>query len=427
MSNIRSPQQPAVAPVVILIGSIAMLFITAASPHLVAVSLKDITVDFGGGRTIPSSAFALTYIGSGIGGILMGWVVDRYGFAIPAFVGAIMVSLGGLLTSIVDQSWQLLAIYAVMFGLSGQGALAAPAMANISRWYYKKRAMAVGMVSSGQALAGIVWLPVFGWAVDLIGWRDLYYLFGAVALMVLMPVAWMIRHRPPAPPPPKPAAPPEPGSELDKAASEILPKGPALSIATIQVTLTIAILGCCLAMAMPLAHLVALVTDVGYSRIEGATVLSAVLFSAFISRAVLLGLIAGKIGGLWSLLVFSGVQGAMLGLFTIVDQLWTLYACAILFGLGYGGIFPIYAVAVRDHLPHHQTGWRTGVIFSSGAVAMGAGGWLGGYMFDATGSYDAPFLIGVAANAFNVVLVIWLIAMLKPLTQRKISLSAAAG
>ena len=75
--------------------------------------------------------FALTYIGSGFGGILMGWVVDRLGFAIPAFAGAIMVSLGGLLTSIVDQPWQLLAIYGVMFGLSGQGALAAPAMANL--------------------------------------------------------------------------------------------------------------------------------------------------------------------------------------------------------------------------------------------------------------------------------------------------------
>ena len=58
-------------------------------------------------------------------------------------------------------------------------------------------------------------------------------------------------------------------------------------------------------------------------------VLSAVLFSAFISRA--LGLIAGR-GGLWSLLVFSGVQGSMLGLFTISEQLWALYACAILFG-----------------------------------------------------------------------------------------------
>ena len=145
-----------------------MLFITGASPYLVAVSLKDMTGDFGGGRTIPSSAFALTYR-IGIGGILMGWVVDRLGFAIPAFTGAIMVSPSGLLTSVVDQPWQLLAIYGVVFGLSGQGALAALTMANISDKYEQKRAMAVGMVSSGQALAGIIWLPIFGWAVDLIG------------------------------------------------------------------------------------------------------------------------------------------------------------------------------------------------------------------------------------------------------------------
>ena len=111
MPNPNLKTEARIDPAIILVGSIVMLFITGASPYLVAVSLKDMTEDFGGGRTIPSSAFALTYIGSGFGGILMGWVVDRYGFAIPAFTGAIMVSLGGLLTSVVEQPWQLLAIY----------------------------------------------------------------------------------------------------------------------------------------------------------------------------------------------------------------------------------------------------------------------------------------------------------------------------
>ncbi len=405
-----------VDPATILIGSITMLFITAAASHLVAISLKDMTVDFGGGRTIPSSAFALTYAGSGIGGILMGWVVDRYGFAIPAFVGAIMVSLGAFLTSIVEHSWQLLTIYAIMFGLSGQGALAGPAMANISRWYDKGRARAVGMVSSGQALAGIVWLPIFGWAIDIVGWRDLYYLFGAVSLMILMPIAWMIRHRPPKQLPVRRNIPKQKRSELMNNGFDTSQKPPKLSDTSIQILLTISILGCCLAMAMPLAHLVALVTDVGYSRIEGATVLSTVLFAAFLSRAILLGLIAGRIGGLWSLLIFSSVQGLMLGLFTIAEHLWVLYACAILFGLGYGGIFPIYAVVVREHLPSTQTGWRTGVVFGAGAIAMGAGGWLGGVLFDATGSYEMPFLVGVTTNAFNVLLIGSLIAIVKPLT-----------
>ena len=406
-----------VDPATILIGSITMLFVTAAAPHLVAISLKDMTADFGGGRTIPSSAFALTYAGSGFGGILMGWVVDRYGFAIPAFVGAIMVSLGAFLTSVVEEPWQLLTIYAIMFGLSGQGALAAPAMANISRWYEKGRARAVGMVSSGQALAGIVWLPIFGWAIDIVGWRDLYYLFGAVSLMILMPVAWTIRHRPPKQSSVKRDILTQNRSDKTHNKFDDSKKHQNLSDNSIQILLTISILGCCLAMAMPLAHLVALVTDVGYSRIEGATVLSTVLFSAFLSRAILLGLIADRIGGVWSLLIFSSVQGLMLGLFIIADNLWILYVCAVLFGLGYGGIFPIYAVVVREHLPSTQTGWRTGVIFGAGAIAMGLGGWLGGYLFDVTGSYETPFLIGVITNVFNVFLIGSLISILKPLTK----------
>jgi len=46
-------------------------------------------------------------------------------------------------------------------------------------------------------------------------------------------------------------------------------------------------------------------------------------------------------------------------------------------------------------------------------VAMGVGGWMGGYLFDLTGSYTSPFLVGAAFNAANVVLVIYLIYRLR--------------
>ena len=91
----------------------------------------------------------------------------------------------------------------------------------------------------------------------------------------------------------------------------------------------------------------AFVTDVGHTaRIEGATVLSAVLFSAFISRAIFLRLIAGRIGRLWSLLI-SGVQGSMLGLFTISNNFGHCTRVRFCLAWAMGGIFPIYSVAVE--------------------------------------------------------------------------------
>jgi len=166
-------------------------------------------------------------------------------------------------------------------------------------------------------------------------------------------------------------------------------------------------------MSLPLGHLVAFVTDLGYPLQSGVQVLSTLLMAAFISRAVLLGLVSDRLGGLRALIVFSVVQAVTLGAFTVITDLWALYTLAVAFGLGFGALFPVYSVAIRDHLPITEIGRRTGVIFLFGAVAMGFGSWMGGYLFDLTGSYTLPFLIGVAFNIGNVIIVSGLIYRLR--------------
>ena len=102
-----------------------------------------------------------------------------------------------------------------------------------------------------------------------------------------------------------------------------------------------------------------------------------------------------------------------LGAFTMVHDLSALFVVAVFCGLGYGGLFPIYAVAIRDHLPIAEVGRRTGIIFLFGALAMGFGGWMGGFLFDLTGSYTLPFLIGAVFNAGNLAIVAGLVFRLR--------------
>jgi MFS family permease len=311
-------------------------------------------------------------------------------------IGSVMIGLGAMLVSGIDSAWQLYVIYAVMFGLSGQGSLAAPAMANIARWYDKGRGRAVGIVSSGQALAGIVWPPIFGLVMAAIGWRDMFFWFGLFALCAMLPLCLLVRHKPPSFAPPKTGA--SAGTPAHRhAAAKIQP----LSNFAIQTRLCCAIFGCCVAMALPLGHLVAFVTDRGYPIQNGVEVLSVMLMAAFVSRAVLLGVLSDRFGGLRALLIFSIVQATTLAAFTTVHDLLSLYVLAVAFGLGYGGLFPIYSVVIRDHLPIGEIGRRTGIIFLFGAVAMGFGSWMGGYLFDLTGAYTLPFLIGAGFNAIN--------------------------
>jgi MFS family permease len=398
---------------IILIGSVTLLLISAGGMYLVVVALKDMAMEFGWPRAVPSFAFSLQFIGSGFGGIVMGYVLDKYGFGVPALVGTVMVSAGAILVSYIDQAWQLYLIYGFMFGLSGQGSLAAPALANIGRWYDERRGMAVGIASSGQALAGIVWPPVLGFVLLSVGWRDMFFWFGVFAVCTMLPICLIVAKKPPVQPPPKTGG----GSsktESDPSDSTAPTKRQPLTIPQIQWSLCAAIIGCCVAMSLPLGHLLSHVTDLGHPVQDAATVLATMLTAAFVSRAAILGFLSDRLGALRAMFIFSIVQASMLAMFTVVDSLWALYVVAVLCGLGYGGLFPIYAVATREHLPIHEVGKRTGIVFLFGAVAMGFGSWMGGYLFDLTGSYDLPFLIGVAINATNLVIVALLILRIRP-------------
>ena len=392
----------------VLIGSVLLLLISAGGMFLVTVSMKELQFLFGA-RSVPSLAFSLQFIGSGIGGIIMGYVLDRWGFGIPALTGTLMVGFGAMLASGIESAWELYVIYGVMFGLAGQGALAAPALANIAKWYDKRRGTAVGIVAGGQALAGVVWPPVFSNVQTLIGWREMFFWYGVFALVVLLPLVYVVKR---SPPPPKL----QPAGASGGAADSSRPRAATRAL-TPNATTTIlccAIFGCCVAMALPLGHLISHVRDLGFTINTAAEIFSITLFAAFVSRAVFVGLLADRFGGLRSLFVFSLVQGTMLATMVFVTDLWALYVVGALFGLGYGGIFPVYAVAIREHLPINQVGRRTGVVFMFGAVAMGLGSAMGGYLFDVTGSYTLPFLIGAAFNVANLFIVAGLIFRIRP-------------
>ena len=395
-------------PLFVLVGSVILLLVSGGSMYLIIVALKDVAMEFGWPRAIPSTAVSLLFIGSGIGGIIMGWVLDRYGYGIPALVGSVMAGLGGVLGGYVEAAWQLYLIYGLMFGLSGQGSLAAPALANISRWYDKRRGMAVGIVASGQALAGIIWPPVFGLIMAAYGWRDMFIIFGIFSFFVMLPMCLLVYHKPP--PHDATIAPSDPNSATSQ--PDLLQPQP-LSPFMIHCILCLAICGCCVAMALPLGHLVSLVTDLGHPIQNAVEVLAAMLMAAFVSRAVILGLISDQIGGLRALILFSLVQTVTVAAFTVIHELWALYALAVLCGLGYGGIFPLYAVAIRDHLPIGGIGRRTGIVFMFGAISMGFGSWLGGVLFDLTGTYTLPFLLGAAFNLVNLMILAWLIFRLR--------------
>jgi predicted MFS family arabinose efflux permease len=181
-----------------------------------------------------------------------------------------------------------------------------------------------------------------------------------------------------------------------------------LSTNTLTVLLSIASISCCVAMAMPQVHIVAYCGDLGYGVARGAEMLSLMMAFGIVSR-IGSGFLADRIGGIRTLLIGSVAQGFALLFYLFFDSLSSLYVISAMFGLFQGGIVPSYAIIVREVMPASQAATRVGIVIFASVFGMSFGGWVSGVIFDATGSYGAAFINGLAWNALNVTIMVGLL------------------
>ena len=234
----------------------------------------------------------------------MGYLLDRVGAVVLPVVATFAVVSGSILTTLVDGQWQLFAVYLFLFGFLGQGSLYAPLMANISKWYDRRRGMAVGIVASGQSLSGIVWLPIFTATVTEVGWRNGFIGFGIIAGIIMLPMCLIFVRKPPSTEQLQAAEQSEGPDSKGRPRRGARNSATDLSYLQLQIVLCVAIIGCCISMALPLAHLVSFGTDFGLSLNDAGWIFSATLTAAFVSRILFVGLLSDRFGGLWALFCF---------------------------------------------------------------------------------------------------------------------------
>jgi predicted MFS family arabinose efflux permease len=172
----------------------------------------------------------------------------------------------------------------------------------------------------------------------------------------------------------------------------------------VMAMLAAAIFCCCTTMSMPLAHIVALCSDIGIGPRPGAAMLSLQLAAGFVAQQ-LWGWVADRVGALRTILFASvGMATAMTGFLLTQDEIG-LFSVSVLFGLAFGGLIPGYILAVREIFPVDEASWRIPIVMFPGALGMAAGGWLAGVIYDGYGYYAPAFAVGIVFNLFNLALI----------------------
>jgi MFS family permease len=387
-------------------AALGILSISFGAPWVVAVALKDIAAEVGGARAIPALATALAWIGSGFGGILMGRVAEQVGVRWTVMFGAAMIALG-LAVATLGPAWQLHLGYGVFVGIVGLGGINAPLYVYVSRWFDRRRGSALALISSGLYLAGALWPPILARIIAHVGWRQAMLWYAAFVVVTVVPLAALYLRVPPQPH--AEAAQHHAGQD-----GTILGWPPNL----VFVLLAVGIFLCCVPMSMPQGHLVAFCSDIGISATHGAAMLSVLLGTAFVTRQIW-GLIADRIGGLRTVLIGSAWQAVAMSTFLMTQNEAGLFAISAAFGLGFSGLVPANALAVRELFPADQAYWRIPTLLLFSGSGMATGNWLAGVLYDHFGFYGPAFASGVAANAIN-------LAIITTLTWRQASVVAQA-
>jgi MFS family permease len=327
----------------------------------------------------------------------MGKLADRFGITVPLALGAIALMLGYVAVGHAATLWQVTLAYGLLIGF-GCSTTFGPLMAEMSHWFVRRRGIAVALAASGNYLAGTIWPPVVQHFIASSGWRATHIGIGVFIVVTMLPLTYFMRRRI--------ETEHTVGAVQSAAARQAeLPFSPA----TLQTLLFIAGISCCVAMSMPQVHLVAYCGDLGYGAARGAEMLSLMLGLGIISR-VGSGFIADRIGGVRTLLLGSLLQGVALVLYVFFDGLVSLYVISGLFGLFQGGIVPSYAIIVREYFSPKEASTRVGLVIMGTVLGMALGGWMGGKLFDITGSYQGAFINGIGWNVLNAAIAWWLLS-----------------
>jgi predicted MFS family arabinose efflux permease len=265
----------------------------------------------------------------------------------------------------------------------------------VIRWFDHRRGLAASIVSSGNGLGTLALAPLTRWLINNYDWRTAFLILGELALVVVIPAALLLRRAPAAELPASQPA-PEPGLT----ARRLWTFRPFWAIALTH-------FACCAAHSGPIFHMVSHAMDQGVPALAAAGALGISGLTSIIGR-VGTGMVADRVGAKRTLIVGLILQAMTIFLYVFAGDAGTLYALAMVFGVAYGSVMPLYAVVTREYFGDRAMGTAYGGVFFISCIGMGIGSYAGGIIHDVFGSYLWLFLGSGAIATMAIVMALTL-------------------
>ncbi len=379
--------------------------------------------EYGWGRGETAGAYSLAMIVNASFALITGFLIDRFSPRKLFPMGAIFLILGLVAASRITAIWHLYLCFGVVMAIGINSVGFGPHMALIPRWFVQKRGLASGLALSGIGMGSLVISPLTEVIIESMGWRSAFLILAGIVLCLVIPATAVFQRRSPEEVGQYPD-----GLDLQTGIKEAAQREhPAKKyrpeivspIWTFRAALRngafwwigVVVFSHGFSANMLLVHQTVHVVDSGFSQMLAASLLGLVglLMSA---GGIFFGFLSDRVGREVGFTLGSGAALLGLLLFLFVRDTsapWMLYAFAILYGLGQGGMGPIYSSTMGDLF----AGPSLGRIIATVSIEYGLGGalgaYLGGFFYDTMGSYFVPFVLSLAWISLGI-LGIWMAA-----------------
>lgn len=381
-----------------VVAGITFLALLAASGvrSSFGVFIKPLERDFGWERGAIALAAAFSLLIYGAIGPFIGRLVDRYGPRRVLALSVLLCGAGALLSATVTRLWHLYLWAGIFTAVGAGGAAIVTASAVAARWFDQRRALMMGIAGAGTSAGQLLFIPLaMALALDL-GWRASFFWMGAILVVLVFPLCvWLLRDDPAEKGlRPYGAAPARSAGEAGGAV--LAPeRRTAVSAAVRSADFWYLAGGFFVcgytSNGMIGTHVVPYAVDRGLGEMTAAAAIG-LMGAMNVVGTLASGYLCDRFGKKVPLACFYFFRGVSILYLIAVDTPVSLNVWAVLFGLNYIATVPPTSTLTADLFGRLSVGVLFGWIFLSHQVGAAAGAWVGGRIFDATGSYALAFL-----------------------------------
>ncbi len=388
----RTTQAPRLVPVMIASGII--LSLAMGVRHGFGFWLQPISQQHDWTRETFSVAMAVQNLAWGAVGPFSGMAADRYGAARVVFIGALIYMAGLLCMAMVDDP----TAFSLSSGLLIGTGLACTAFGALSGIVGRtappaQRSWAFGVLGAAGSFGQFAMVPVEQQLIATAGWQGALYLLAALVVLVMMPLAFMLR---------EPQAPPHvPGKHQSV--------GDAMREAFAHRPFQLLVAGyfvCGFQVVFIGVHLPAYLKDQGIVDPQVAVIALALIGLFNIFGSFMAGKLGGRLPKPWLLSAIYFARALFTAVFVLAPlSPLSVYLFAAAMGLIWLSTVPLTNGVVASMFGLRHLSMLAGFVFFSHQLGSVLGVWLGGYLFTLEGSYHTVWMItialGVAAGLLN--------------------------